>query len=71
MLACSGLMLPGVRAAAATRAESRRPEPAAALPRGVQATLLSSWAIAWTAGGRIDTARSGQTNGPQLATGAR
>ena len=59
VLACSGLRPPGARTAAATRAKSRRPEPAAALPRGVQATPLSSWAIAWTAGGCVDTARSG------------
>ena len=60
MLACSRLRPPGVRAASATRAESRRLEPAAALPRGILATPLSSWAIAWTGGGRIDTAQSGR-----------
>ena len=58
VLACSGLRPPGVHAAAATRAESTRPQPAATLPRGVQATPLSSWAIAWTAGGCVDSARS-------------
>ena len=46
MLAYSGLRQPGVRAAAATRAESRLAQPAAALPRGVQAVPPSSWAVA-------------------------
>ena len=69
------MLPPRVRAASATRAESRRPQLAAALPRGVQAPPLSSWAIASVDRGRenIDLAAASRKLGVSvlLQQGAR